>query len=150
MDKIEIQEYQTRYAIRNHPMIFVNGKSLDELLLEHIDDEVLLGLIPSITWLWDDGEHQKAVERFVIETIGSTAVPILVCPDDADFSCTVLIVEVEFCDEIVKWSRFGLDRSTGSEIATTVDWFKNSPGYSFRKSEYLTFRDELVSIANEL
>jgi hypothetical protein len=106
MDTVEIKEYKTKFAKGNHPMIFVNGKSLDELLWAQIGEENLLGLVPAITWLWDDEEQKIAIERLSNETVGSTVVPILVCPDDADFSCTVLIVEVELSDKTVKWCRF--------------------------------------------
>lgn len=57
MDTVEVKEYKTKFAKGVHPMIFVNGRSLDELLNEAIGDESLLGLIPSITWLWDDKEQ---------------------------------------------------------------------------------------------
>lgn len=78
--------------------------------------------------------------------MGSTVVPILVCPDDADFSCTVLIVEVEFTDNTVKWCRFGFDQSPQNEIGSTVVWFKNSPTYEFNKIGYVEFRDDFVQI----
>lgn len=49
MDTVVIKEYKTKFAHSKHPMIMVNGQSLDELLAEQIGDENLLGLVPAAT-----------------------------------------------------------------------------------------------------
>ena len=101
MDSIELRNYKTKYAAVEHPMIFVNGFSLDELLSGHFKDESLVGLVPSITWLWDEEEQDLAVYRLTNETSESSIVPLLVCPDDCDFSCTVLLAEVIYKGDLV-------------------------------------------------
>lgn len=146
MDSVTIDNYKTRFSRADHPMIFVNGASLDELLERELGDENLGGLVPSITWLWDEEEKSIAIERFSDETIGCIVVPILVCPDDADFSCSVLMVEVEQTESSVLWNRFGFDKSSTNQIGTTISWYKSDKNYEFSKSEYTKFKNELIKL----
>ncbi len=151
MDQIKVAEHQLRAANKPHPMIFVNDRSLSEYLSELLDDEWISGLAPAITWLWDENEVSATTSRFTCEEIGSTCVPLLICPDDCDLSCTVLMVEVEITENSVKWSRFGYDRSKSTnpnEIGTTIRWMKPEVSFEFSKDEYFGVRDELVSLAN--
>ncbi|MEM8830809.1 MAG: hypothetical protein AAGE96_15825 [Cyanobacteria bacterium P01_G01_bin.19] len=147
MDRIDVQDYMSRYCESPYPMIFINNRSLDLILCEYFNDEYLYGLVPSVTWLWDEEEQKLAIERFVNEISDSTFVPLLICPDDADFSCTVIIVEVEFSDDYVVWKRFGLDISDPIlGICTTVKWLEPSLNFKFDKIKYREFKNSLLKI----
>lgn len=151
MDHIKVAEHQLRTANKPHPMIFVNGRSLSEYLSELFDDEWISGLGPAITWLWEEDEVLATINRFTCEEVGSTTVPLLICGDDCDLSCTVIMVEVEITEDSVKWCRFGYDRTKSNnpnEIGTTIGWLQPEVSFEFNKEEYFSTRDELVSMAN--
>lgn len=148
MDTIEVKSYKTKFASAEHPMIFVNSSSLDELLENYFENDWLVGLVPSVTWLWNEEEKFIAIERLKNKIIGSTIVPLLVCPDDCDFACSVLIVEVENKEESVMWNRFGFDRSHNGVVGTTVEWFEKELRFEFAKSSYEQFRDVIVKLGS--
>ncbi len=148
MDKIEIKEYQSKYCEGSYPMIYVNGESLDTLLDSVYLNQNLYGLVPAVTWLWDGGEQELSIDRFLNQSEASTFVPLLVCPDDADFSCTILIVEVEIVGSQVFWRRMGIDDSdTKKGVGITVKWLSPHIEFRFNKAEYDEFRQKLVKIA---
>lgn len=41
----------------------------------------------------------------------TTICPILVCPDDNDFSCTLIVAEIRNCGNTIQWKRVGLDQA---------------------------------------
>ncbi len=147
MDKVELKDHQSKYSERPYPMIYINGMSFDTLLDSLYPDQNLYGLVPAVTWLWDDDQQALAIERFLSPVEASTFVPLLVCPDDADFSCTILIVEIENSASEVFWRRVGIDASKESEVGTTVKWLQPNIGLCFSRADYDKFRKELVALA---
>lgn len=148
MDTIKISEYQSKYSKGSYPMIYVNGESLDTILDREYPGENLYGLVPAVTWLWDDSEQEISIDRFLNQTEASTFVPLLVCPDDADFTCTILIVEVENVGSEVFWRRIGIDAGdTKNGVGITVKWLAPQIEFRFPRDEYDKFRQELVAIA---
>jgi hypothetical protein len=98
---------------REHLSIFVNGERLDDYLSKNVDDS-FLGLVPA--WLNDYDETflpSKKEKEYVWEQTklenGTRILPILLCPDDFDFSCTTIVVEVIGQSDTVIWNRFGAD-----------------------------------------
>ena len=68
-----------------------------------------------------------------------TICPILMCPDDCDFSCTLIIAEVENCENTIKWNRLGLDKTTeynAERVGSEVEWFDKVNLFEFKKSDY--------------
>lgn len=71
--------------------------------------------------------------------------PILLCPDDFDFSCTVIVVEVVCIEDKVIWRKFGIDTTSfeideialPKYIGKNVDWFANIGPFEFSRTEYL-------------
>ncbi len=69
--------------------------------------------------------------------------PVLMCPDDCDLSCTVIVAEVETGDKYIKWNRLGIDKSNPRELiekniflVTGVEWLDKVPQMSFSKESY--------------
>ena len=69
------------------------------------------------------------------------------CPDDADFSCTIIIIEIEnINDEIIRWNRIGenktdiwnegLQKFEYELIGQDVEWFNKIDMLKFKKNEY--------------
>jgi hypothetical protein len=66
---------------------------------------------------------------------------ILICPDDQDFSCTVIVTKVISEENKIRWHRFGIDKSyefgKPELIGTNVIWFSNECELIFNKKEYI-------------
>lgn len=58
---------------------------------------------------WTQKLEYSGDTRFIWHLIGlnNAIVPLYMCPDDLDFSCIVLVVEVEKTDDFVYWKRVG-------------------------------------------
>ncbi len=70
--------------------------------------------------------------RYIVELIErkiSCNFPLLVCGDDLDFSCTVVVVKVEWLEDSVIWTKFGT-------VKKEVDFWKK-----YRSSGILRFED---------
>ena len=149
MDKVEIRNCKTEYAASIHPMIFVNGIQLDKFLVEELNENRILGLVPSFTWLDDDQELEIALKSFSYDNVGTVQVPFLICPDDSDFSCTTLIIEVEIGEENVIWKRFGFDSSELNKVGSKIEWVEKNIVLKFDKIAYYEFRNKLIELAHE-
>lgn len=132
-----------------HLSIYIDDKRLDELLAEKVQEEYL-GLIPSWLNFYDNDNPASIKEkRYVWQQTQlfdkPVVLPILLCPDDFDFSCTVIVVEVVCVEDKVIWRKFGIDTTPfeideialPKYIGKKVDWFENIGSFEFLKTEYL-------------
>ncbi|MDR2869061.1 MAG: hypothetical protein LBV04_01275, partial [Deferribacteraceae bacterium] len=92
--------------------LYINGRRLDEILSQV--HENYLGLIPSWLDYYDEDFAGQQEKQYIWQQTKLSdkpvVLPILLCPDDFDFSCTVIVVEVCWSgDTVVTWSRFGID-----------------------------------------
>ena len=141
-----------------HLSLYINGRRLDQLLSEAVNDKYS-GLIPSWLSYYDEeympGRKEKAyVRNQTILSETPVILPILLCPDDFDFSCTVIVTEV-FCtaDTVIR-KRFGADITSFSpdekelpqHIGKKIVWFNGTGPFGFKKSDYIScvscFADE--------
>jgi hypothetical protein len=142
INKIEAVKYQTKHADAAHLVFAIDGMPLDVWLQEHLGDQEYIGLVPALTWLRDERKLAVAWER-IIPCISSQVAPILVCPDDQDFSCTVVVAEIcKENEEEICWRRLGIDMTTApaghpEELGTTVEWIKGVGPLRFRLAEYI-------------
>lgn len=83
-------------------------------------------------WLQMDDSSDEMTTRNLAHR-EQAVVPVLMCPDDADFSCTIIVVEVVKSKTVVSWNRVGLltDASTMS-----AEWFADFPTFKFLRSQY--------------
>jgi len=145
MNRIQAKYIKSEYSKDAHLTINVDGKSLDKFLHDLYPDKNLIGLVPTLLdWLENSKERQLVWDR--LESDSRQFVPILMCPDDVDLWCTVIIAEIEKVDNSVKWLRLGID-SSGSEnmpdsIGTTIDWFDKVEPMEFDRNEYERFVSE--------
>ncbi len=144
MNHIEVKNIKTCYDYSEYYWI-IDGKSvtvyLDEYLQEGLIPSLsnfgsLLGLLPAwggeLIWKWEND--------FIWELVDSREalnVPILVCEDDCDLSCVVIMVHIRKEGKRIYWDRIGkLDKSNASlkeeqqrgilclEAYTDEDWQK--------------------------
>ena len=119
-------------------------------MVEALHNEGFFGLIPAWLNFYDENYMpSKAEKEYVCRqtTLSETPVilPILLCPDDFDFSCTVVVVEVICKDNTVIWKRFGVDvtpfnnedKNLPNYIGEKVNWFDGLSSFKFEKSAYV-------------
>jgi len=159
MDKIEAIKSKLPFPLykdREFLCVFINGKRLDECISSHVSSDYI-GLIPSWLDLYDmNYEPSREEKEFVWKQTKldekRKILPILLCPDDFDFSCTVVVVEVISEVDAVIWNRFGVDVSKFNPdedgvfkyIGNAVEWFDGIRPHVFCKSEYTTCVDEFM------
>lgn len=113
MNHIDVKDIETIYGYKESYWIIdekILPDYLSEWALESKDDNLKLmepfnGLCPAwrkeldwsgdIRWVW------KLIE------MDSVVLPLLLCPEDLDFTCTVIVVEVEKTKNFVYWNRIG-------------------------------------------
>ena len=123
--------------------------AIDEVPIEqwmacHIDDPEVSQLGLSLMWLLDEEEDALAERRFAPGEDGtSTLVPLLVCSDDMDFNCTVLMTEQVIDGGEVHWRRFGWSASGGLEVGVSTYWIADSKPVSFALSDFTNALSEL-------
>ena len=87
----------------------IDGIPLHEYLQPHyqrLDPQLSLDML-AVTWnAVFDSEGDAWFMRHLL-TLDRLNLPILSCPDDLDFSCTVLVAEIEKTYRCVYWKRIG-------------------------------------------
>lgn len=114
MNHIKIQRVMTPYEYEEDYW-YIDGKILTDYLDECINesaDEYLknLGSFMGLCPAWSKELNHKGDVRFVWELIrreNTTIIPLLLCPDDLDFSCIVIVIEVDKTKDFVYWGRVG-------------------------------------------
>jgi hypothetical protein len=136
--QIDKSDYEEYYDFLN---IKIDGEFLDELLESKYPGEMYKGTIPTLLFAMEiDAESKIVWDRIFPVLNAKTICPILMCPDDLDFSCTIVVAEVECFDDTVKWHRMGLDITKdwqAESVGSEVKWFDKVLPYEFSKSEYL-------------
>lgn len=139
--RIQAVHHQASFSRSACAWLAIDDVPLEQWLAVHLNDPqvALLGL--SLIWLLEEEEWTLAKRRFTPAEDGtSTLVPLLVCSDDMDFDCTVLMVEQVIEGETLHWRRFGWSRSGGLEVGVTTLWNNENQPVSFAVDE---FRDAL-------
>lgn len=114
MNHIKIQKVMTQYGYEEDYW-YIDGKELPNYLDECIaesNDAFLrnIGSFNGYCPAWSKELDFKGDIRFVwglISRENITILPILLCPDDLDFSCIVIVVEVDKTKDFVYWNRVG-------------------------------------------
>jgi hypothetical protein len=138
---ISAERRATNYS-GEQPVLLVNGEPLDELLDRLAPNRDLVGLVSTLLAGMDPAEAAIAHRRFNLAPGESAIAPVLMCPDDADFSCTLVVVDAIGTDEHVIWRRIGLDISEWNpraelRLGQTVEWFTDCGPFAFRRDELL-------------
>ncbi len=111
---IKLEKIHTTYG-HEYYLWSIDGKSLPEYLqgwaAAFRDDKRVRELVPfSDLWpAWSRNLDWEGDVRFVWKAIelDKTVLPLLLCPDDADFICIVVAAEVEKTEDFVYWHKVG-------------------------------------------
>lgn len=118
----------------------VDGDWLDEKLEEVYPDNLYQGTVPTLLFWMEIEEERKIIWNRILPEVGAKVIcPILMCPDDCDFSCTLIVAEIENIGATIKWNRIGLDRTEGNNpenVGSNVEWFEEIHAFEFEKVEY--------------
>ncbi|MCM1219426.1 MAG: hypothetical protein NC548_33520 [Lachnospiraceae bacterium] len=120
LNHIKVQKvhytYQQFYQEKYH--CGIDGKALPEYLqdwsADFPDDKTVKLMKPSIDLApaWSKRLDWEGDVRFVWKALelDRTILPLLLCPEDLDFSCIVVVAEVKKTEDYVYWSRIGYVR----------------------------------------
>lgn len=131
---------RSKYVKEDHLLITVDGRALDELLDEKIPGREILGLVPAwLDWMEYELDRQETFRRLTTSE-SDMVTPLLMCPDDLDFSCSLIVAETRIIGNEVMWQRVGVNRSEISgvpeELGRRVEWFDDLERMSFDLNEY--------------
>ena len=114
MNTLEIMSLPTSNGFENECFV-IDGIPLHEYMkkwyLENGWGEIPQPLAPvdDLALAWNTEYNYKGDARFMEYLLKQDKVnlPLLLCPDDCDFSCVVIVAEVEKTDSHVYWKRIG-------------------------------------------
>ena len=140
MNTIKAEIDKSDYGTDDFPNLKIDNFWLDEKLEEVYPDNMYKGLYPTLLFAMEIEQERKVVWNRVLPKIGEiTICPILMCPDDNDFSCTIILAEVENCGKTIKWNRLGIDKTTeynAKKVGSKTEWFEKINGFEFSKADY--------------
>jgi hypothetical protein len=124
----------------------VDGYWLDEKLEELYPGNMYKGTVPTLLFWMEIEKEREVVWNRILPDKGQKAIcPILMCPDDSDFSCTLVDAEIENTGTTIKWNKIGLDQTKEFEpekIGSRVEWFDKIEPLEFDLSEYKQMIEE--------
>jgi len=141
MNKIKAEIDKSEYGYDDYLNYRVDDMWLDEMLENYYPDNWYGGTIPTLCFGMEIKiEEQIVWERILPDENSMSNCPILMCPDDNDFSCTLIIAEIENKKETISWNRLGIDQTIEHDpnlVGKTVNWFTKIHPFEFNRSEYL-------------
>lgn len=122
-----------------HPqyVITINDITLNDYLNQNTQSRSFDLLVPPIG-LFDNRDQQRVLE--LLSFINVT-LPILVCSDDMDFSCTVVATNVEEGENYIIWKTFGY----GVDMSKPI----HVPPLTFEKDVYREFVEAFKGFIQE-
>lgn len=142
MNALTVKNQKTKYSLNEHLTLFVDNIPLDEYLQSFFPEEELIGLVPTLLDWVESADERKVIWDRILPSDGQTTkAPILMCPDDLNFGCTIIIAEVKRENELITWTRFGRDNTLNrllfpDKLGNTVVWFEQIAPLTFSLTEY--------------
>ena len=135
MSRIEAIIASSQFVSDRHLIVFVDGRPFDELVAQ--SEASVAGLVPSLLgWFHNDEDGEVPWER-ILPPIGCTSsAPILICPDDLDYCCSVVMVEVVAGADDIRWERVGLDATKKGAVGSCVRWLSGIGRFCFSRHDY--------------
>ena len=143
MNRLDAIDATSKYVSERHKVLVLDGIPLDVLLDTVRPDLSLIGLVPTLLDWFDFPKEQALVWQRILPPTGCVAVaPVLMCPDDRDLWCSVVVAEVSPEESVVWWRRLGLDMSKSNPedmpdaVGTSVEWFSGVGPFCFCRADY--------------
>ncbi|MDH6365142.1 hypothetical protein M2139_002174 [Enterococcus sp. PF1-24] len=119
----------------------INQHTLKNYLVHFTHEKEIL----SLAFSWDSPLDEANDDRFLqklLLTEKSENIPLLLCPDDFDFSCTILLLKIIFTETKVIWEKVGFIswKNFSDEICATTGYRDfntwQAPDYENYSAEY--------------
>lgn len=121
-----------KLSIDKNGFIFIDNKCVNNIFEKiHGSNNFFEWLISSIC-TENTGEFLYLKE--LVEKKISCNFPLLICGDDCDFSCTIVVVKVEYSENAVIWNEFGI-------VKKDENFWENYQNSGIRKVENWTDND---------
>jgi uncharacterized protein (TIGR02996 family) len=122
----------SKFVPEPHLAIAVDGVPLDVTLGTQTE-----GLVSALLgWFHNDADSAIPWER-ILPGIGCTGyAPVLICPDDLDLSCSVVIAEVVAEPTVIRWDRLGFNDAPSRAVGSLVRWEPGWGPFCFDRAEY--------------
>jgi hypothetical protein len=135
---LDKSDYEGYYDYVN---FFIDDFWLDEKLEELYPGNLYKGLIPTLSyWMNREDERNLVWKRIIPDENEVKVCPILMCPDDLDFSCTTIVAEIQNYGTYIQWKRLGINEAISWEadtVGTQVRWLELFPKFDFEKTDYI-------------
>lgn len=154
ISRIETNILVNPFTNYNYYDILIDGISLEETILKNLNIEIKKGLVSTfLNWLSNPSKRETVWKRTLPEIDQTTFLPILMCGEDLDLLCDVIIAETVTDNNYVYWKRFGLDignsENMPKSIGKNVQWFMNSSEIIFDKNQYSEVLNKFRKYLNE-
>jgi hypothetical protein len=156
MNKLEIGWNKSIFSIYQgeYRELRIDGEFTVNLVSKmYQEDDFFKGLVPAYSgWLMNDDEEQLVFDRLLPQS--NAICPILICPDDQDFSCTVVVVEIIKKPESILWKRIGRvfhnhNHDNTDILGETIAWRGKNINKEFEFIEYESIINKLKAARNE-
>jgi|GEM_PF-1067395 len=144
LNRIEAIRAPSKHLPEPHLAVAVDGVSLDVALGTTTE-----GLVSSLLgWFHNDADIAVVWER-ILPKVGCTSyAPLLICSDDLDLYCRVVMAEVVSAPDVVRWDKLGFDAAPGNALGSWIRWEPGWGPYCFDRTEYeaclAAFRPPLI------
>jgi hypothetical protein len=153
LNKISTTQVLNEFSGEYYREIVIDGKLLGDLLHESYPDANLSGLVPTLlSWLDNEQERRVTWERIIPEVNQNKISPVLMCGEDLDFWCTIVVADSFATSNIITWARIGIDDTDDrglhpDHLGQRVNWLAHTGPYIFDRQEFVDcieqFRSEL-------
>ena len=140
MNTIKVEIDKSEYGADDFANYRIDNYWLDEKLEELYPGNFYGGTIPTLLFGMEIPKEKEVVQKRILPNENETSIcPILMCPDDCDFSCTLIVAEIKNCGNTIKWNKIGIDKTTefdAEKVGSKVEWFDKLNGFEFSKVDY--------------
>ncbi len=141
MNRIEVKLDKSEYDIYDDYVNYlIDNCWLDEILEEVYPNESYGGIIPTLLYGMQCKKEEEIVWNRILPELNQTTIcPLLMCPDDCDFSCILIVAEIENLGNTIKWKRLGVDETEETDpnkVGTSVNWLDKIECFEFKIEDY--------------
>jgi hypothetical protein len=130
VNRIEAIRISSKFISEPHLVIAVDGVPLDVAL-------GVEGLVSSLLgWFHNEEDCEVPWQRILPDVGCSGYAPVLICPDDLDLSCSVVMAEVVAEQDVIRWDRLGYEATSKGAVGSYIRWEPRWGPYRFNRAEY--------------
>jgi hypothetical protein len=130
VNRIQAIRAPSKFVPEPHLAMAVDGVPLDMAL-------GVEGLVSSLLGWFHNDEDRAVPWQRILPGVGCTGyAPVLICPDDLDLSCSVVMAEVVAEPDIIRWDRLGFNATPKGAVGSWIRWEPSWGPYRFGRAEY--------------